>query len=73
MKNPQQRVSEFWVGSREFDPVNVGYVTHEGLSKFKVNASNGEIMPGNSNRGHSYGTSLNEEQKWQVIEYMKTL
>ncbi|MCF6434046.1 di-heme-cytochrome C peroxidase [Pseudoalteromonas sp. MMG022] len=73
MKKPEQRVTEFWVGSREFDPVNVGFDTTAGLNKFKVNGSGGKIMPGNSNRGHSYGTDLNDEQKWQVIEYMKTL
>ncbi|CAH9058468.1 hypothetical protein PSECIP111854_02208 [Pseudoalteromonas sp. CIP111854] len=73
MQKPEQRVTQFWVGNREFDPVNVGYVTTAGLNMFKVNKPNGEIMPGNSNRGHSYGTDLNDEQKWQIIEYMKTL
>ncbi|CAM3993939.1 di-heme-cytochrome C peroxidase [Pseudoalteromonas byunsanensis] len=73
MKKPDQRVTEFWVGSREFDPVNVGFDTTTGLNKFKVNTKNGKAMPGNSNKGHSYGTHLSDEQKWQVIEYMKTL
>ncbi|MCF2909543.1 hypothetical protein L1285_14555 [Pseudoalteromonas sp. DL2-H2.2] len=61
------------MGSREFDPVNVGYVTTQGLNKFRVNASNGQIMPGNSNLGHSYGTEFSDEEKWQIIEFMKTL
>ena len=30
-------------------------------------------LEGNSNSGHLYGTQLSAEQKWQLIEYMKTL
>ena len=70
---PEERVKEFWVGSHELDPVNVGFITYEGKNKFKVNGSNGQIMPGNSNLGHNYGTSLSDEDKWNLIEYMKTL
>jgi hypothetical protein len=70
---PRTRVSEFWVGSREFDPVNVGYVSSEGKSLFKVNMDNGRIMEGNSNRGHKYGTELEDDDKWALIEYMKSL
>ncbi len=73
MQKPEDRSDSFWVGSREFDPVNVGYVTNEGLSEFKVNGSNNKVMPGNSNGGHLYGTSLTDAEKWQVVEYMKTL
>lgn len=29
MKKPEQRVTEFWVGSREFDPVNVAMSPHK--------------------------------------------
>ena len=30
-------------------------------------------LEGNSNSGHLYGTQLSAEQKWQLIESMKTL
>ena len=73
LQAPEQRVTTFKVGSRQFDPVNVGYVTDEGLSTFNVNKANGEVMLGNGNGGHVYGTDLNDEQKWQLVEYMKTL
>lgn len=74
LKSPEERATTFWVGSREFDPVNVGFITDKGLSNFSVNkAGTNTIQPGNSNRGHVYGTDLTEEQKWSVIEYMKTL
>ncbi|MDH5552431.1 MAG: di-heme-cytochrome C peroxidase [Nitrosomonas sp.] len=74
LKSPKERATTFWVGSREFDPVNVGFITDKGLSNFSVNkAATNTIQPGNSNRGHAYGTNLTDEQKWSVIEYMKTL
>lgn len=73
LQRPEGRVMSFWVGSREFDPVNVGYETEQGLSKFNVLDNAGEIQTGNSNRGHGYGTDLSDEQKWDLIEYMKTL
>ncbi|TMO67641.1 di-heme-cytochrome C peroxidase [Pseudoalteromonas aurantia] len=70
---PEKRLAEFWVGSREFDPVNVGYETHTGLNLFRVNDKNGQPQKGNSNLGHDYGTALTGIQKWQLVEYMKTL
>jgi mono/diheme cytochrome c family protein len=73
LMQPEKRQTRFWVGYREFDPVNVGYVTQQGLAEFKVLNSKGEIMKGNSNRGHSYGTTLSSTQKWELVEYMKTL
>ena len=67
------RIQEFWVGSREFDPDNVGFDTKKGLSHFKVFTSEGKIQGGNSNLGHTWGTRLSDEQKKQLLEYMKTL
>ncbi len=73
LQSPGDRVTKFWVGDREFDPVNVGYNTSSGLSEFRVLDSNGHIQPGNSNLGHDYGEDLTNDQKWALIEYMKTL
>lgn len=30
-------------------------------------------LPGNSNQGHDVGKSLNDEERWALIEYLKTL
>jgi hypothetical protein len=68
-----ERLTEFWVGSRQFDPFNVGFVTDKGLSKLNVLTQAGEIQQGNSNRGHNYGTELSAKKKRQLIEYLKTL
>ncbi|HYO58788.1 hypothetical protein [Archangium sp.] len=36
--------------------------------------STGGALAGNSNKGHTYGTQeLTEEQKWELIEFLKSL
>ena len=57
-----KRSSSFWVGTRKFDPVKVGFVTTEtGTgSEFKTTDSDGNPIPGNSNKGHEgHGDSPN--------------
>jgi mono/diheme cytochrome c family protein len=70
---PPCRDATFFVGSRVFDPVNVGFRFDEAAGGFKFDTS----IPGNWNSGHDgpeYGTStLTEEQRWQLVEYLKTL
>ncbi len=74
LKAPQDRAKTFWVGSREFDPINVGFKTSEGLSKFSSVDNHGNIQHGNSNLGHEYGTTeLDNDDKVFLIEYLKTL
>jgi hypothetical protein len=68
---PAQRKASFMVGSRLFDPKNVGYSTETSpfkTGKFVVDPSNG-----NGNGGHDFGTGLSDDQKWQIIEYMKQM
>jgi hypothetical protein len=65
-----QRVKEFYIGNREYDPKNVGFVTDKPEGSFRFDAT----LPGNSNKGHTYGTQeLNDEQKWELIEFLKSL
>ncbi len=65
-----QRVKSFTVGSREFDPVNVGFETESYDGGFVFDTS----KRGNSNAGHDYGTGkLTEAERWELVEYMKTL
>jgi len=67
--NPAKRSPTFWVGNREYDPVNLGYVSTPNVgSMFDTS------LPGNSNKGHDYGTSaLTDTQRRALLEYMKTL
>ena len=66
-----QRSTGFMVGSREFNPKHVGFRADVGSFRFDTS------LPGNSNKGHeggSYGTDrLTEEERWQLVEYLKTL
>jgi hypothetical protein len=61
-----KRSPSFQLGSKTFDPVNVGYETS---GSFTFDTS----LPGNTNTGHSWGTSLDDTRKWELIEFLKTL
>jgi mono/diheme cytochrome c family protein len=45
-----ERDARFWLGSKEYDPVNVGYTTRRVRGGFQLDTS----LPGNSNRGHQF-------------------
>jgi hypothetical protein len=71
---PAQRKPFFMVGSKKYDPVNVGYVTDESPFKDgKLVVSGSDVQPGNGNSGHEFGTKLSDDEKWQLIEYLKQL
>jgi len=72
LTKPEQRGKRFFVGSRQYDPVNVGFRSLEsegGVTTFALDTS----LKGNSNSGHPFGTDIGEEEKRQLIEYLKTL
>ncbi len=62
-----QRLATFKVGSREFDPQNVGFDLASGTFEFDTS------VVGNSNKGHEYGKQLSNEERWQLVEFLKTL
>jgi hypothetical protein len=74
---PQERPDSFWVGSREFDPVNVGYITTQDADnsfEFRTRDDTGHMIPGNSNAGHDYDNgALTEQERRALVEYIKTL
>ena len=70
LQTPENRPATFHIGSHEFDPVKVGYLTTE------VGAKGGlfdTALYGNNNSGHLFGTQLTDDEKWSLIEYLKTL
>ena len=78
-----RRDKTFYVGSREFDPKNVGYSTAKlkGGFEFRTDQPD-DPHPGNSNAGHEFrntpgkgviGPELSDEDRWAIIEYLKTL
>ncbi len=71
---PDQRKPFFMVGSKAYDRVNVGYVTDNSPFKDGKLVVGSEAVPGNSNAGHDFGTkTLTDDEKWQLIEYLKQL
>jgi hypothetical protein len=74
----KERTKKFYIG-REFDPVKVGLDTSEKPGAFLYDTS----LPGNSNAGHSFengprgngiiGPLLTDEQRWAIIEYLKSI
>jgi hypothetical protein len=69
LKPPAQRVPKFWVGGREFDPAAVGNEYGEGPDRTLLDTA----LPGNSNAGHAFGTTLTDEEKLDLLEYLKSL
>jgi processive rubber oxygenase RoxA-like protein/cytochrome c len=70
---PKDRKPAFMVGSRMFDPKNVGYATDQSPFKngnFTADPANAN---GNGNGGHIAGTTLSDDDRWALIEYLKTL
>lgn len=61
-----ERPATFRVGRLEYDPQHVGFVADGPL---EINTA----LTGNSNRGHTYGTTLPESDRWALIEYLKSL
>jgi hypothetical protein len=70
---PKQRKATFMVGSRVFDPTNVGYVTDRSPFKSGIFVTDPDNANGNGNGGHEYGTDLSEAERWAIIEYLKGL
>jgi cytochrome c1 len=68
------RPDTFLVGSREFDPVSVGFRV-DGYDGFQFQT----MRVGDQNIGHEYGTGrdgkdpLTDQDRWDLIEYLKTL
>ena len=63
-----QRIKSFYL-STTFDPVNVGFDTAQSPGSFELDTT----LAGNSNAGHTYGTKLTDAEKWDLIEFMKSI
>jgi hypothetical protein len=67
----EKRDKTFPVGHREYDPQHLGYTLKPARILFLYDTS----QPGNSNSGHSgiaYGTELTDNERWELIEFLKT-
>lgn len=84
---PELRPRSFKLGTREFDPDKVGFVTDaarapyltdrarlENTFTFDTRDGAGLLIAGNSNLGHDYGNAtFTEDQRQALVEYMKAI
>jgi len=82
---PKDRPPSFPVGTREFDPIRVGFVTRgpdgkiaqpstENSFVLRTRDDAGRVIDGNSNAGHDYGNAaLTDTERWELVEYLKGL
>ena len=64
-----QRSATFRMGSTSIDPVKVGVDSSAAGATFVYDTA----KPGNRNTGHEFGAGLSDVQRWQLLEYLKTL
>jgi hypothetical protein len=74
---PSDRPKSFYVGTREFDPVKVGFKTEQSADNsflFRVFDDQGKPIQGNLNSGHDYNNAgLSDADREALVEYMKGL
>jgi mono/diheme cytochrome c family protein len=69
---PEQRPKTFYRGNDVFDRQKVGFVSDRDRAGDQVFTRYDTSVPGNSNGGHVYGTSLSDDEKRAIVEYLKT-
>jgi cytochrome c551/c552 len=69
-----KRPTKFTVGIPDFDPVHVGLPADSSAHgvEFDVGPCTGSNS-GNGNCGHEFGVTLSDDEKWEIIEYIKGL
>lgn len=72
LESPESRPKAFYRGYDVYDQVKLGFVSDvaeaEGQVFFRYDTS----VPGNANTGHVYGTTLADDDKRAIVEYLKT-
>ena len=67
LKPVAQRQKTFHLCSQEFDPVHVGFKEDPKGILFDTS------LTGNSNSGHEYGADLTDQERRELLEYLKSL
>ena len=70
---PTNRPRSFMLGSREYDVQKLGYVTTADAKSPASAWAYDTSQTGNANTGHVYGTNLSDDDKWALIEFLKSL
>lgn len=77
---PDERPAEFYRGDDRYDTKHLGFESHIGAEARPKSADGRQLFHlktserGNGSEGHTYGADdLNDKQKTELIEYLKTL
>ncbi|MEO1331583.1 MAG: di-heme-cytochrome C peroxidase [Pseudomonadota bacterium] len=68
-----ERPAQFTYFSREYDPVNMGFRWDQSLDAAPLLATYDTTVRGWGNQGHEYGTSMTDDERYALIEYLKTI
>jgi mono/diheme cytochrome c family protein len=68
---PAERPTVFYRGYDVFDQARVGFVSDVPAADGRTFSRYDTRVPGNSNAGHLYGTTLLNDDKRAIVEYMK--
>ena len=69
---PDTRPKRFYRGYNVYDPVKVGYVT-AGAEAEHAGTLHDTGERANAAQGHDFGSDLTDDQRWALVEYLKTL
>ncbi|MEZ5289689.1 MAG: hypothetical protein R2745_01260 [Vicinamibacterales bacterium] len=72
LEPPERRPAVFYRGYDVFDPVKVGFVSDVAAADGQVFTRFDTSVPGNGAGGHVYGTTLADDDKRAIVEYLKT-
>ena len=72
LMDPKDRPKSFHTGYDVYDKKNMGFIT-TGPEAEQAGTPYDTSLKGNGNGGHLWGVKLPTDQKWDLIEYMKTL
>lgn len=69
---PAARPTLFYRGYDVFDQTRVGFISNVPEADGQVFTRYDTSVPGNANSGHVYGTTLSDDDKQAIVEYLKT-
>jgi hypothetical protein len=72
LEPPESRPKAFYRGYDVFDQVKLGFVSDVAEADGQVFTPYDTSVRGNANTGHIYGTTLSDDDKRAIVEYLKT-